>query len=178
MRIVQGGRRRRRQAVEEVADRRRRVGGHKQRALLALLLLHANEVVHAERLIDELWSGEPPESAAKSLQVYVSRLRKQLGDGALRTRAGGYVLEVAEGEVDLDRFRATLDRGRRQLAAGDPEAAAETLATALALWCGPPLADFRYDSFAQFEITRLGSCGSRRSRSGSRPSSRSDATPT
>src|SRR5918999_3005484 len=94
-------------------DREVDLGGRKQRALLAVLLLHRNEVVHAERLIEELWAGEPPESALKSLQVYVSRLRKQLGNGVLATRAGGYVLAVADGDLDLDRFRTALDRGRR-----------------------------------------------------------------
>ena len=67
------------------------LGGRKQRSLLAVLLLHANEVVATERLIDELWGESPPATAVKSVQVYVSRLRKQLGDGRLVTRSPGYV---------------------------------------------------------------------------------------
>jgi DNA-binding SARP family transcriptional activator len=136
-------------------DRAVELGGRKQRALLALLLLRANEVVPAERLIEELWAGEPPESAAKSLQVYVSRLRKQLGERSVLTRAGGYVLEVSDGELDVERFRSGLDEGRQLLAAGDTAAAAERLRQALLLWRGPPLVDFRYDSFAQPEIAEL-----------------------
>jgi DNA-binding SARP family transcriptional activator len=131
------------------------LGGQKQRALLALFLLHANEVVPADRLIEELWTGEPPESAAKSLQVYVSRLRKQLGEQAVLTRAGGYVLELSDGELDIDRFCAALERGRQLRAAGDAAAASESLRQGLALWRGPPLVDFRYEAFAQAEIARL-----------------------
>jgi DNA-binding SARP family transcriptional activator/class 3 adenylate cyclase len=131
------------------------LGGRKQRALLALLLLHANEVVSAERLIEELWAGAAPESAAKSLQVYVSRLRKRLGEHVVLTRAGGYVLELSDGELDLDRFRAALERGRRLFAAGDAGAASNAFRQGLALWRGLPLTDFRYDAFAQGEIAHL-----------------------
>ena len=86
----------------EVSDGARAVeiGGGKRRSLLALLLLHGNEVVSADRLIDELWGESPPPTAAKGLQVYVSQLRKELQNGADRdgdvlvTRANGYVLEI------------------------------------------------------------------------------------
>ncbi len=134
------------------------VGGGKQRSVLALLLLHANEVVTSDRLIDELWPDEPPPSAAKIVQVHVSRLRKALdtsGNGVLLTRGRGYLLRVEPGELDLDRFCRLLDTGRDALAAGDPDAAGRTLRDALALWRGAPLADFAYDSFAQDEISRL-----------------------
>jgi YVTN family beta-propeller protein len=134
------------------------VGGGKQRSLLALLLLHANEVVSSDRLIDELWPDEPPPSAAKIVQVHVSRLRKALdaqGNGVLLTRGRGYLLRVEPGQLDLDRFRSLLDTGRDALAAGDPDDAARTLRDALALWRGPPLGDFAYDSFAQEEISGL-----------------------
>src|SRR5919201_669694 len=91
----------------EVADSGRpvAVGAGKRRALLALLLLHANEVVSAERLIDELWGERPPATVAKSLHVYVSQLRKELahgngsGDGVLRTRGNGYVVEVGPDDL-------------------------------------------------------------------------------
>ena len=131
------------------------LGAHKQRALLTLLLVHKGEVVSAERLIDELWGGEPPQAAAKSLQVYVSQLRKVLGSGVLETRGRGYVLEVADEQLDSQRFERLLDRGRELVAAGDPQTATATLNDALGLWRGPPLDDVRYEDFAQPEIARL-----------------------
>ena len=140
-------------------DREVLLGGGRQRSLLALLLLHANEVVSSERLIDDLWGGAPPPTAAKTVQVYVSQLRKSLrnGDpeGPLLTRGHGYVMKVAPGELDLDRFERALDDGRRALADDAPAEAAETLRIGLALWRGPPLADFAYEPFAQPEIARL-----------------------
>ena len=134
------------------------VGGGKQRSVLALLLLHANEVVSSDRLIDGLWPNEPPPSAAKIIQVHVSRLRKALdgaGEEVLLTRGHGYVLRIQPGQFDRDRFRGLLEEGRAALAADDPAKAAETLRDALALWRGPPLAEFAYDSFAQEEIAGL-----------------------
>jgi YVTN family beta-propeller protein len=134
------------------------VGGGKQRSVLAFLLLHANEVVSTDRLIDELWPDEPPPSAAKIVQVHVSRLRKALngaGEGVLLTRGRGYLLRVQPGELDRDRFRALLEEGRAALAAGDHERAHEVLQGALALWRGAPLPEFGYDSFARDEIARL-----------------------
>ena len=80
--------------------------GSKQRALLALLLLDANRVVSRDRLIDALWEDDPPATAHKALQVYVSDLRKLLGRERLETRAPGYLLRVEPGELDLDRFQA------------------------------------------------------------------------
>src|SRR3954471_5667928 len=81
-----------------------RLGGRKQRALLALLLLNANRVVPRERLIDQLWGDDPPETARTTVQVYVSRLRKLLPAGSLATRGAGYALEVAPEALDLTRF--------------------------------------------------------------------------
>jgi DNA-binding SARP family transcriptional activator len=138
------------------------LGARKQRALLAVLLLHANEVVTSDRLIDEVWGDEAPATAAKSVQIYVSQIRKGLRDGdpaadgdVLLTRAGGYVLNVAPGGLDAWRFERAVDEGRRALSGGDPERAARRLREGLGLWRGPPLADFRYDAFAQAEIARL-----------------------
>src|SRR5215218_5974376 len=137
------------------------VGGHKRRALLALLLLHRNEVVPAERLIDELWDGRPPATAAKGLQVQVSQLRKELARGsdpngtALVTRASGYVLQVSPDAVDVDRFERAVAEGERARAAGRPEEALARLRDALVLWRGAPLVDFAYEAFAQDEISRL-----------------------
>jgi YVTN family beta-propeller protein len=134
------------------------VGGGKQRAVLALLLLHPNEIVSSDRLIQELWPNEPPPSASKIIQVHVSRLRKALdgvGEGILLTRGHGYLLRVQPGQLDRDRFHGLIEEGRAALAIDDPDRAAETLRAALMLWRGAPLADFAYDSFAQEEIARL-----------------------
>lgn len=129
------------------------VTGAKQRALLAILLLHANEVVSADRLVDELWGEEPPDAGPTALHVRVSQLRKALGTAAARleTRAPGYLLRVEGGELDLDRFQ----RLAAEANGCDPEEAAQTLRAALDLWRGPPLADLAYDSFAQAPIRRL-----------------------
>jgi len=133
------------------------LGGPKQRALLALLLLHANEVVPAERALDEIWPGVDPGAAARSLQVYVSSLRKALGDAgaALQTRPGGYVLALGEDDLDAQRFETLASEGRRALREGQPQRASSLLRDALALWRGPVLADLRYEDFAQGAIDRL-----------------------
>ncbi len=119
--------------------------------LLAVLLLHANEVVSVDRLIDELWGRSPPATAGKILQVYVSRLRKELGDGRLLTRAPGYVLRADRSELDFARFEQLMAKADM----ADPRAAASELRRALALSRGPPLADLEYEPFAQAEIVRL-----------------------
>src|SRR5919197_5691034 len=90
------------------------VGGAKQRALLAILLLHANEVVSTDRLIDTLWEDEPPETAQKALQVYVSGLRKALGKERLETKAPGYRLVVDDRELDLERFQRLAETDARE----------------------------------------------------------------
>src|SRR3954454_4334179 len=108
----------------EVLDEGRVIvlGGSKQRALLALLLLHANETLTPDRLIDELWGEHPPATAAKTLQAHVSRLRRALGDdGAIATRAPGYELKLDPGCLDADRFERLVGEGRSALAAGRPE---------------------------------------------------------
>jgi YVTN family beta-propeller protein len=130
------------------------VRGGRDAALLALLLLHANEAVSSDELVDQLWE-EPPASATKILQNSVSRLRRDLGDGVLVTRRHGYELRVEAGELDADRFAEGLEAGRRALAAGDAQDAASVLGGALALWRGPALADFAYEPFARAEIERL-----------------------
>src|SRR5918995_4705492 len=93
--------------------------GRKARALLAVLLLHANRPVSADRLVDEVWGDELPENAAKSLQIHVSRLRKALGNERLRTAAGGYELVVRPEELDRDRAAELVRRAREQLEEGD-----------------------------------------------------------
>jgi len=138
------------------------LGGGKQRALLALLLTHANQTLSSERLIDELWGEQPPASAAKTLQVHVSRVRKALGqpasehgDGVLLTREHGYELRVDSDSVDALRFERLADQARRELGAGRVGRAASLLEEALSVWRGPPLAEFAYERFAQAEIARL-----------------------
>ncbi len=130
------------------------LGGRKQRALLALLLLHANEVVSRDVLVDELWGAEPPRTALHSLEVYVSRLRKVVGE-LLQTRPAGYLLELEPGELDVRRFEDLLANGRVALRAGDANRAAELLRDALALWRGRPFEDVAYEPFVQVEAARL-----------------------
>jgi DNA-binding SARP family transcriptional activator/streptogramin lyase len=134
----------------EVLDQGRRVSVRrgKDQALLAFLLLHPNEFVSSDRLIDELWGERPPATAAKILQNAVSQLRRALGDDRLLTRPPGYILRVDPGELDLDRFEKLAERGR---ASGDPK----SLREALALWRGEPLADLQSEPFAQRASRRL-----------------------
>ena len=94
------------------------LGGAKQRALLAVLLLHPNEVVSSDRLIDGVWAGEPPATALKTLQVYVSQLRKRLGTDVIVTRAPGYLLRVDRDDLDLSRFEAAGQGGEGSGAGG------------------------------------------------------------
>jgi DNA-binding SARP family transcriptional activator len=138
--------------LEVVADDRSlELGGAKQRSLLAILLLNANQVVSSDRLIDELWGMAPPATAAKSVQVMISRLRKVLGEGRLATHPHGYALRVDPAELDLARFERLVEEGRGSA----PENAARKLREALALWRGPPLADLAYEPFAQADVARL-----------------------
>ena len=132
------------------------LGGTRQRSVLAILLLHAGEVVSADRLIDELWGERPPADAATALQQHVSRLRRQLGPhDVLVTRPPGYVVRLEEGRLDLARFRALGTAGRRQLEEGRAEEAARTLRSALELWRGRPLADLENEAFAREVIAEL-----------------------
>jgi DNA-binding SARP family transcriptional activator/streptogramin lyase len=125
--------------------------GGQQRKLLAILLLHSGEVVSSDRLIEELWDGKPPETAAKALQGYVSSLRKQLGPETVETVGAGYRLTAAPEDVDAHRFEELLAEARPL----ERARAAAKLREALALWRGPALADFAYDDFARNEIDRL-----------------------
>ncbi|MGH8976793.1 MAG: AfsR/SARP family transcriptional regulator, partial [Acidimicrobiia bacterium] len=103
------------------------LGASKPRALLLRLLLDANRPVPAERLIEDLWEGEPPRSAAQTLQTYVSQLRKAIGPDHVVTQAGGYALVVDAGELDVPQFDAELTGGREALRAGDANRAAHAL---------------------------------------------------
>jgi predicted ATPase/DNA-binding SARP family transcriptional activator len=128
----------------------------KQRALLAVLLLHANEVVSTDTLIEALWPGRPPASAGKLLQVYVSQLRQALGAGGrIATRSPGYLLALAPDELDSTRFELLVVAGRDALARANAAVARRALGEALELWRGPALAEFVYDEFARAEAERL-----------------------
>jgi DNA-binding SARP family transcriptional activator len=131
------------------------LGGPRPRALLALLLLRPNEVVPADRLIDELWGADPPEHATTALRVNVARLRKVLPQDVLTTRSPGYAIHVEPDALDLHRFERLVDEGRALLAQGLSADASARLGDALSLWRGPALADFAYESFAQPAIARL-----------------------
>jgi DNA-binding SARP family transcriptional activator len=126
------------------------LGGAKQRALLAVLLLYANEVVSRDRLIDELWGGEPPDTAHTALQVHVSQLRKLLGRDTIVTQTPGYLIRVSDGELDLHRFERLVATARAE----EPAQAARLLREGLALWRGAPLPELG-DSSARAERARL-----------------------
>ena len=138
------------------------LAGTKPRALLALLLLHANETLTTDRLIDELWGERAPAGAAKTLQMHISRLRKALAgsDGSGRaspivTRERGYELALDPEQLDSHRFERLLARGRAELAGDRADSAVRAFEEALALWRGDPLADLAYEPFALPEIARL-----------------------
>src|SRR5580658_6880575 len=149
----------------EARDEERRVelGRPKQRVLLAVLLVHANDVVSLDRLIEELWGAEPPPQAAASPQTYVSNLRRALEPGrpprapsrVLVSQPPGYRLVVGAGDLDAARFAALATEGHRLLEAGRPAAAAGVLREGLGLWRGPALAEVADEGFAQAERNRL-----------------------
>ena len=149
----------------EVFDDGRAVplGRVKQRALLGLLLLHPNETLSTDRLIDELWGERPPASAANALHARVSRLRRALaghnGSASAElvvTRERGYELRLDPERLDSHRFERLVAEGRSELAAGRRERAVSAFERALSLWRGAPLADLADEPFAQSEIARLG----------------------
>ena len=131
--------------------------GTKQRALLALLLLHANQVVSTDRLMDQLWGDDPPDSGTAALQVRVSKLRKALGAGGetIVTKAPGYVIRLGSDRLDLHRFERLLSEAERDLRGGDAAQASSKLGDAISLSRGPPLGDLAYESFVQPAIARL-----------------------
>src|SRR5262252_6526444 len=131
------------------------IGGVRQRAVLADLVLHTNEVVPSEQLLVELWGEDSPPSAANALQAAISRLRRLLPPGRLITTAPGYMLRIFPAELDAAQFEQLIFEGRDVLAAGAAAEAVQLLDQAMTLWRGPPLADFRYEPFAQAEIARL-----------------------
>src|SRR5438094_5838478 len=117
------------------------LGGSKQRMLLAMLLLHANQSVSMDRLIDALWGDHPPDTAQTALQVHISQLRKLIGPDRILTHRTGYSLQVDSQELDAIRFDALVSQG--------------AVREALELWRGPALADVQDEPFARSEIVRL-----------------------
>ena len=144
----------------EIVDgtRQLHVSGARERALLAVLLVHAGQVVAADRLVEELWGSDVPANPANALQVVVSRVRKALeaaaGPGRLVTRKPGYLLDVRTEEVDALRFGRLVAEARRA-GPGEPSRVLPLLEEALGLWRGPALAEFAAEGFARDEIARL-----------------------
>ncbi len=136
-----------------------RLGGPKPRLLLALLLLHRNEVRSVDRLVDDLWGDAPPASAATMLHGYISKLRKTLADGGapdvLVRRPPGYVLLVEPEALDAARFDQLVDGGSRAAAGGASVEAAEILRRALSLWRGPALSDLAFEPAVHEDARRL-----------------------
>ena len=127
----------------------------KPRALLGLLLLESGRVVSLDRIVDLLWAGRPPATAAKVVQGYVSRLRKLLPAGVLLTRAPGYLLRLDAEQLDLARFERLRREAAASLGEGRVQVAAELLREGLALWRGPPLADVADELELPGELVRL-----------------------
>jgi DNA-binding SARP family transcriptional activator len=135
------------------------LGSPKQRALLALLLVHANETVSRDRIIEELWGEAPPASVQSAFHVYLSRVRRLLdsatGGGLLIRQAHGYRLRVGPHQLDVTRFEGLVGEGSDALAAGKARLAADRFCQALGLWRGPPLADLQAERFAIMAGARL-----------------------
>jgi DNA-binding SARP family transcriptional activator len=137
----------------EVLDEARsvRLGASKPRALLGVLLLHANEVVSIDRLVDELWGERPPPTATKLVQGYVHALRKELDEDTLVTQAPGYRLRVDREALDLLEFQRLTEEAR----SASLENAAKLRRRAVELWRGPPLADVVFQGSSRHEVGRL-----------------------
>jgi DNA-binding SARP family transcriptional activator len=141
----------------EVVDHGRlvKLGGSKQRSLLAFLLLNPNRVVSRDRLIDELWNGQPPDTAATAIQVHVSQLRKVLGPDVIVTQAPGYLIRLHDGELDLERFERCVAEAQSSSSVD----ASDLLSEALGLWRGTPLAEldapFARDASLRLDEQRL-----------------------
>ncbi len=146
--------------VRDRDGREIRLPAGRELSLFALLLVNRGEVVSTDRILEALWGDQPPDTAAKAVQGYVSHLRRVLEPGDRRellvTRAPGYVLRTEGVVVDATRFEQLAGDGRRALDDGSADEAARVFDEALALWRGPALAEFAYDDFAQAEIHRLG----------------------
>ena len=143
--------------LEVATDRSVRLGSPRQRTLLALLLIRPDEAVSTDRLVEELWGEDPPQTARHTLQTHVHQLRKGLGPdaGRLEARPSGYRMRVLPDELDALIFQDLTERGRRALTVGEPRAAASLLREALGLWRGSPLADLPDVTALEPERARL-----------------------
>ena len=141
----------------EVADGDRvvQIRAAKQRAVLLCLLIRANEAVSGDQLVDALWGEDAPRSAPKLVQVYVSKLRRVLGDAAIETHSAGYLLPLDRDSLDAAHFERVLGEGRAALARGNAQIALSRLDRALGLWRGQALQDVAYERFASAEANRL-----------------------
>src|SRR4051812_832100 len=133
------------------------IGGRLPRSILAVLSISPNQVVSADRLADDVWSGDPPPSATRTLQSYAARLRKALaaGSASIETSKAGFTLAIDADCIDAVRFERLAQRGRAALAAGEYASARRLCDDALDLWRGPALVEFAYADFAQATIVRL-----------------------
>jgi len=131
------------------------LGAAKERSLLATLALNPGGVVPVDSLIAALWGEDPPSAARKTLQTYVWNLRQSLGDDMILTKAPGYALCIAPGDVDVVRFRALVRDGEAALSTGDPAKASAVLGEAVALWRGEPFSGVAAHTGLAGEATRL-----------------------
>ncbi len=135
------------------------LGPPKQRSVLAVLLLHANEIVPTDRIIDLVWGEDPPRTAEHSVQIYISDLRKALANGSasnlIETRPPGYVLNTPPHTVDTLQFERLVRDGTSAVRTGDIAKGRPMLEGALSVWSGSPLPDFAYEDFAQGYIRSL-----------------------
>jgi DNA-binding SARP family transcriptional activator len=152
--------------LEVLTDGRRvSLAGARQREVLAVLVLHANEAVATERLVDAVWGDDAPLTAAKIVHNNVSHLRKLLEPDTSRagrsayellvSRRSGYELRLEPERLDACRFERLVQEGRQALKGGDPEAASVRLRQALALWRGRPLADLTDAPFVEPQRVRF-----------------------
>jgi DNA-binding SARP family transcriptional activator len=134
------------------------LGTLKERLVLGVLLLHANEFVSRERLIDDLWGDAPPPTARKAVNVYISKLRQTLtrdGHDPIATADGGYRLRLEPDELDAAAMQQVVTAAQDSVSNGELERAAELFREALALWRGPTLAGLQLESVGRDEVARL-----------------------
>jgi DNA-binding SARP family transcriptional activator len=134
------------------------LGTLKERLVLAVLVLHANEFVSRERLIDDLWGVAPPPTAQQAVYVYVSKLRKALacaGSDPIATSSGGYLLHLEPDSLDASRMQALVAAAHELVAQGEPASAAARFEEALSLWRGPTLAGLQLESRGRDEVEAL-----------------------
>lgn len=127
----------------------------KTASVLAMLLLHANRLVLAEALMEEIWCGQPPLSANTTLQTYIYQIRCALGREVIETRPGGYVFPVDESDLDLLVFRSGVDEGQRLLKLGRPDEALVVLSANMTLWRGRPLTNVRVGRMLEADLQHL-----------------------